>query len=248
MIDGAYETEEFAFDAEILRDILLEKNGKFDGFQIFYNTFLSTVDVNDKSYILSLNDGKNIKTGGVFSCVYASINQVLNKFGFKPFDIKYEIAEVALCNVDNELKKVGLTIMDGPFFSVMPFGNSGMHSLTSVEYTPHKTCVKNLPLFDCQNINKKCTPQYLENCNTCKARPKTSFKYMHQLSLKYLNKRYKIKHENSLFAIKPILLASETDDSRPTVINKLADLPLFVAVLSGKIDTIYEMDKIVGEL
>ena len=27
--------------------------------------------------------------------------------------------------------------MDGPFFSIMPFGETGLHSLTSVTFTPH---------------------------------------------------------------------------------------------------------------
>ena len=43
--------------------------------------------------------------------------------------------------------------MDGPFFSVMPFGKTGMHSLTSVTFTPHLTSYDLLPTFKCQEKN-----------------------------------------------------------------------------------------------
>ena len=38
---------------------------------------------------------------------------------------------------------------------------------------------------------------------------------------------------------------SEIDDSRPTVIRRCSDNPRFISVLSGKINTVYELD---GEL
>ena len=49
---------------------------------------------------------------------------------------------------------------------------------------------------------------------------------------------------SSLFSIKPILMASEIDDSRPTVIKILKDKPRFVSVLSGKINTVYDLDEV----
>ena len=44
--------------------------------------------------------------------------------------------------------------------------------------------------------------------------------------------------------MKPILKASEIDDSRPTVIKKFSDNPTFVSVLSGKINTVYDLDEV----
>lgn len=49
------------------------------------------------------------------------------------------------------IKDVGLTVMDGPFFSLMPFGLTGLHSLSAVHFTPHKTSFEKLPHFDCQS-------------------------------------------------------------------------------------------------
>ena len=44
--------------------------------------------------------------------------------------------------------------------------------------------------------------------------------------------------------MKPILMSSEIDDSRPTVIRKYTSGPTFVGVLSGKINTVYDLDEV----
>ena len=44
--------------------------------------------------------------------------------------------------------------------------------------------------------------------------------------------------------MKPILLSSEIDDSRPTVIRTFSAEPTFVSVLSGKINTVYDLDEV----
>ena len=73
------------------------------------------------------------------NATYASVNQILNLLEAPPFNIKYELCEIILCKVSENLEHTGLTVMDGPFFSVMPYGNTGYHSLTSVTFTPHYT-------------------------------------------------------------------------------------------------------------
>ena len=46
--------------------------------------------------------------------------------------------------------------------------------------------------------------------------------------------------------MKPILVASEIDDSRPTVIKVQSKKPTFVSVLSGKINTVYDLDEVLS--
>ena len=47
--------------------------------------------------------------------------------------------------------------------------------------------------------------------------------------------------------MKPILKASEIDDSRPTVVRRYSDAPAFVSVLSGKINTVYDLDEVLQD-
>ncbi|OGS44968.1 MAG: amino acid oxidase [Elusimicrobia bacterium RIFOXYD2_FULL_34_15] len=247
-IEGAYETEEYAFDSEIIKDVLVQKVNNFDNFKLFLNKRVVKTEKDNEFYYLTFEDGSRIKTKGVFNCTYASVNQILSLFGFELFDLKYEICEVILCSVNQQLKNIGITVMDGPFFSTMPYGKSGYHSLTAVEFTPHNTSYNRLPVFKCQKVNTSCTANVLQNCNTCKTRPKESYVYMRQLAYKYLKPAYELNFKESLFSIKPIMMASEIDDSRPTVIKKYNESPLFISVLSGKINTIYELEEIINAI
>ena len=66
---------------------------------------------------------------------------------------------------------------------------------------------------------------------------------MKHLAQKYLKDEYIFEYEKSLYSIKPILKSSEIDDSRPTLIRRYSEKPRFVSVLSGKINTVYELDE-----
>jgi hypothetical protein len=65
---------------------------------------------------------------------------------------------------------------------------------------------------------------------------------MFALARKYMKEELKFEYVKSLFSMKPILKASEIDDSRPTVIKKMSDVPAFYSVLSGKINTVYDLE------
>lgn len=70
---------------------------------------------------------------------------------------------------------------------------------------------------------------------------------MANLARKYLLDDYRFEYRNSLFSMKPILMSSEIDDSRPTVIRKYSDGPTFASVLSGKINTVYDLDEVLSD-
>jgi len=64
------------------------------------------------------------------------------------------------------------------------------------------------------------------------------------IARKYLNDDIEIEYIKSLYSIKPVLKTSEVDDSRPTVIKKHSSNPAFISVLSGKINTVYDLKEI----
>lgn len=67
---------------------------------------------------------------------------------------------------------------------------------------------------------------------------------MEKLAGKYIREEFGFSYHKSLYSMKPILLTSEIDDSRPTVIRKLKEKPAFVSVLSGKINTVFDLDEV----
>lgn len=69
---------------------------------------------------------------------------------------------------------------------------------------------------------------------------------MSNLAKKYMKSEYGFTYSHSLFSMKPILQASEIDDSRPTVIRKFSENPTYISVLSGKINTVYDLDEVLN--
>lgn len=245
MCDGTFLTREYTYDAQILKQYFLTELEKYPNVEIRYNSQIDTIQKNGKYYEIKLKSGEFYKTGYLLNCTYAGANEILEKLGYEKFKIKYELCEIILCEVNDKLKNTGITVMDGPFFSIMPFGKTGYHSLTSVTFTPHKTSYNSLPTFECQNrSNGYCSPENLGNCNDCPAKPESAWPYMSNLAKKYLKDEYEFKYKGSLFSMKPIFKASEIDDSRPTVIKQFSVNPTFISVLSGKINTVYDLDEV----
>ena len=244
MCDGTFLTEEYTYDAHILRDYFLGEIAKHSQIEIRYRVRPNRIEQKGKEYVLTVA-GEELHTPYLLNATYASANEINALLGFEPFKIKYELCEIILCIVNEALKNVGLTVMDGPFFSIMPFGKTGYHSLTSVAFTPHVTSYDALPTFACQQASEGyCTPECLGNCNECSAKPASAWPYMSSLARKYIRPEYEFRYHHSLFSMKPILKASEIDDYRPTVVRVFSVEPTYVAVLSGKINTVYDLDEV----
>ena len=249
MCDGAFRTREYTYDAALLKDWMLEQIAAQDGrITVIYKVKIREIAKNGDVFEIRSETGDAWAAGFVLNAAYAGVNQVLELAGFEKFGIKYELCEITLCDAGEKLRDIGFTVMDGPFFSIMPFGKTGVHSLTSVTFTPHTTCYDALPSFPCQERSGgSCSPGRLGNCNLCPAKPATAFPYMASLARKYLKDEYDFTYRESLYSMKPILTSSEIDDSRPTVIRKYCENPTFAAVLSGKVNTLYDLDEVLAE-
>jgi hypothetical protein len=245
MCDGAFLTTEYTYDAQILKKYFQEEISKYPNVEMIYNARIKGINKSSSHYEVILENGQKFSSDFLLNATYASVNQVQNLLGYELFKIKYELCEIILCKVNSKLENVGITVMDGPFFSIMPFGKTGYHSLTSVTFTPHVVSYDSVPTFECQKRSKGfCSPAQLGNCNDCPSKPESAWSYMSNLSRKYLEEEFGFEYNSSLFSMKPILKASEIDDSRPTVIKQFSSDPTFISVLSGKINTVYDLDEV----
>lgn len=243
--DGAFLTTEYTFDAKLMAKKMFGEASDCAGITFRFGAAVTAIEQAGAVYRVTAG-GETAEAPFVLNATYASSNQILRMLELPPLPIKYELCEIILCTVAEPLEKVGITVMDGPFFSIMPFGKTGLHSLTSVTFTPHVTCYDPLPAFRCQQRNPACSPAQLQNCDSCPAHPQTAYPYMGQLARKYLRPEYGFQYLRSHFSMKPILKASEIDDSRPTLVRTMHENPTFVSVFSGKINTIYDMDEVLA--
>ncbi len=247
MCDGAFLTTEYTYDAQVLKNWFLTELTKLPGVEILYSHRPDKIEAVGDVWRVTAGE-ITAEAPFLLNATYAGVNDIHAMLGLPSFQIKYEKCEMILCEVDERLKNVGITVMDGPFFSLMPFGQTGLHSLTSVTFTPHETSYDPVATFPCQQQSEgRCAPGNLFNCNECPAKPASAWPYMSQLARKYLKEEYRFRYKRSMFSMKPILKASEIDDSRPTVVRVMHRNPTLVSVLSGKINTVYDLDEVLQQ-
>ncbi len=250
-VEEAYKTQEYTYDAVLLRDYFLTCLAAYPSVQILCRTKIDSIWKEQEKFCISCQNGKTFVTAFLLNAAYAAANMISDMARMDLFKLKYELCEIILCKADEKLRDKGITVMDGPFFSIMPFGKTGYHSLTSVTFTPHETSFSKMPEFSCQKSGRRdleCGDRHrLGNCNLCDQKPESAWDYMAGLAEKYLRPEFGFAYEKSLFSVKPVLASAEIDDSRPTVIRVLSKNPVYIAVLSGKINTVYDLDEVLDQ-
>jgi hypothetical protein len=240
---AAYRTAEYSFDAPRLRHEMCRRLSGDPDIDWYAPIRLASVQWESDAFLVQLTDGRRLRARGVLNATYAGINQILRLFGVEPLPLKYELCEVILVSVADTLKETGLTLMDGPYFSCMPWGYSGYHSLTAVSYTPHLSSHDDMPHFACQARNPNCNDSALDNCAFCSERPGTAWPFMRGLARRYVGDRHDIAYAQSLYSMKTVLARAEIDDARPTMVEQHSEVPWLTSILSGKIGTIYDLDE-----
>ena len=227
LIEAVFEVEEVAFDADCLREQARQQLAEAQIDLWLGETVIQVFADNQQITRVQLKNGRSVTTQYVFNCTYSAINHLFGARAF-PAAVKHEITEVGLVRVPEELRNLGITVMDGAFFSVMPFPARRLHSLTHVRYTPHNAWFEQ----DVGNLH----PYAILN-----AYPKTPrIQYMLRDAQRYLPILTQAQPIESLFEVKTVLINNETDDGRPILFDRLPNTQVF-SVLGGKVDNIYDV-------
>jgi hypothetical protein len=239
-VELALRVEEPTFDAQILRKQILSEIESEPNIKLCLDTAVIGGQNSKSGLFLSLSNGSGVETEGIVIATYAGINSLRQSLGLRNLPLSFELAEVVLGTVSPEMIGIGFTVMDGPFWSMMPFGNSGLVSLTSVGITPLRTS-RSLPIFDCQNLRKGCTPLSLSDCNTCHVRPTSGSHHQIQQMKLFLKNADFFTETKSLMTVKSTLQTTEVDDARPTLIQKEPNSKIWT-VFSGKISSLFDLE------
>jgi glycine/D-amino acid oxidase-like deaminating enzyme len=231
MIENVFLVEEYAFDTTKLAS-WAERELKECGVHISYQTRVTEIS---KGVGTSLQVVAETKQGEqelitcryIFNCTYSGLNQFKGDFPGVRTGLKQEITEMPLMHMPPSLDGLGITVMDGPFFSMMPFPARGVHTLSHVRYTPH------LHWDDRQGLDPYKKLDHYEQTSRVDRMVRDVGRYIPSV----LDARY----VDSLFEVKTVLTKSENDDGRPILFEKHLELPGCYSVLGGKIDNIYDV-------
>ena len=250
-IEELYLTEEYSYDPIMIAEYYKQKiKGKYN-IIIKMNTTTTEAEKLTDSWKILISEkqkkNEHIKAYSVINATYSGTNTINRIFSVKRIGLMHEVTELAII-FSPHLQDVGLTIMDGHFCSIMPYGLSNLLSLSSVSYTHHKVSYEDEPVFDCQEENKDCYPNQLSICNTCPDKPPSNINKMINQVKRYISDEVELNYIFSIYTIKSKLKASYIDDGRPTVISKFSSNPDYYCLFAGKINCIYEIESEVSNV
>ena len=227
LIEEVFLTREYAFDANRLR---ARAQGDLEraGVDLRYGrTALQVEPAGADRVNVTDSAGGRWNAGSVFACVYSQTNALLHASGLPALPLKHELAEIPLLVVPESLRDLGITIMDGPYFSVMPFPARGMHSIHHVRYSPH------YQWFDAEQP-RDAYEQLREH------RPGSNARYMIADARRYVPALAGLEPVECLFEVKTVLRQNEVDDGRPIFFRPHHGIANFSVVLGAKIDNIFD--------
>lgn len=230
LIEEVFLVEEYVFDASKLVN-WAERELKECGVEIRLENRVTAISRGDNLLKVTMQEKngseREIASRYVFNCTYSGLNQFAGDFDGTRTSLKQEITEMALMKVPPVLKELGITVMDGPFFSMMPFPARGLHTLSHVRYTPHMSWNDQRGIDPYQMLND------YERA--------TRVGRMVRDAGRYLPAVLDAKYVESIFEVKTVLVKNEGDDGRPILFEKHSELPGCYSVLGGKIDNIYDV-------
>lgn len=231
LIEEVFLVQEYAFNAERLAEWAARELAEA-GAHVWLNTCATAVrrSPNGQLQVVlrrAAGEEQSVESAYVFNCTYSGLNQLRGDFAGVHTGLKQEITEMALVHMPPPLKELGVTVMDGPFFSFMPFPARGLHTLSHVRYTPH-----------CHWMDAAGVDPYARLAQY----PRVSrFDRALRDVIRYMPGMRDVEYVDSLFEVKTVLQKNEGDDGRPILFEKHAELPGCYSVLGGKIDNIYDV-------
>jgi hypothetical protein len=184
---------------------------------------------------VSLSTGEEQVARRVFNCTYSQINKLLKNSLLNLLPLKHEVTEMALVKLPEELRGIGVTVMDGPFFSVMPYPSRKLHTLSHVRYTPHQSWTD--------------LDQYMDGHRLLSEHlPSSNYPFMLRDSQRFLPLLAEAEYVDSLFEIKSVLLQNEVNDGRPILFKKDYGLKGLHIIMGSKIDNIYDVLEVVADM
>lgn len=234
LIEDVFRVQETAFDADKLRSAL-ETKLHAAGVDISLETEVVAVARSDdgvKVTIRSHGETSVVRAHRVLNCTYSRLNKVLTASKLSPVPLKHEVTEIALVSVPPPFEHLGITVMCGPFFSVMPFPPKGLHSFSHVRYTPHGSWTE----------DEKGSGSYRDPYEVLAAAPKQSrFLEMVKDAQRYIPLLADCTYRESLWEIKTVLPKNEVDDGRPILLKSDEELNEVSSVMGSKIDNVYDV-------
>ena len=220
-VERGISCNEVVYDCEILRGIV-KKIIKKNDIDIALSTRVVEISKRDHLFTLKTSSGEEVDADVVINATYGASNYLTEQLGILVPERKYEYTAVPIIELD--IDKIGVTIMDGPFLTILPFGKTNKFLLYHV----------NLSVIDSE-ISTKLNLEWLskETSPLSKIDKEEYFNVMIDQCKKFIPILKNSKLIDFLEGPRMVLPRSDDSDARPSLITDTND---YIEVFSGKID------------
>jgi hypothetical protein len=219
LVESCWLTDEPIFDYFKLKEIIYFKLQKKKNITVIRNCTILNID----NSIAHLSNGFKIKYDYLINSTYFNISNVLNNLGYSPINSKYQLCVLPILKSKEKFKTTGITIMDGPFCSLMP---KGFEKQNYILYHVKESVIQ-------------------EHIGTIKPNWLPIKGFVEDLIIENSKKYFPILDSMSLIdswiTTRLVLPEQEFDDSRPTFIKQNDDNVF--TIFSGKLTTCVETSK-----
>jgi hypothetical protein len=226
-VSACWLVNEIIFDYHTLRQTAILKLMRFENVTVLRNTH--PVSINDSGTLVTIKlvTGEVIEADYMVNATYSGLRGISELVGGEPISTKSELCMMPILRAPFAIAPIGITVMDGPFCSLMPRGfvpNEFIlyhvtHSVLETQWNEahtHWSSIQGFPELELQDASTFFFPVVKE------------FQYL-----------------ESWITTRVVLPHTEQSDARPTLLYK--HTPRTMSIFSGKLTTCVESAKRVLE-
>lgn len=124
LVEACWLTDEPIFDYGILKQLIIYRVAKNKNITVIRNVRPVSMKQHDKQKEVKLSSGALIRCDTIVNATYAGISETAHLLGLEPIPAKYQLCIMPILQTSRSVGSFGVTIMDGPFCSLMPKGIS----------------------------------------------------------------------------------------------------------------------------
>ena len=221
-IEGGICCSETVYDSKLLADEILSRFPK-SSVKIQTSTEVTSARNVGQKIELELNGINRESFDAVVNASYANINLISSKLGHSERDHRYEYTLVPI--IEMEAPPFGITVMDGPFWTVLPFGKSSKHLLYHVDHSVVEAYV-----------GKQLKQSWLDQASSPFKEDDARHRYeqMVEIISSYVGDLPRTSLSGFLHGPRMVLANRDDTDARPSIVEPKQ--PNYLTVFSGKID------------
>ncbi len=223
-IECVINTKEVIYDCEEIKKNINKKLIKYN-INVLLNSRVSNIKELIDKFKIKINN-KNIYSKSIINSTYSNYNIFHDDLGIEKKIYQYELTIVPIIKWRRGQSPLGITVMDGNFFSVLPYGKSGNFTLYHVELSVYKRIIADKPPEKWQRTLDIIT----------KKDAKLIYQQMIENISNWLPSIRESEFIGYLTSIRMVLSKVEETDARPSLIEKMPTKNCFYNLFSGKID------------